>query len=103
MVNYSFGAPTRFYPRGPGSARRHPPCASLSASAWASVAATFAACRCPQIETFPLQPADPPPVTAAVTTATGAGLYAHVPKLSRLFFKKILERNSPVFRAFQDI
>src|SRR5215210_4114713 len=103
MVNYSFGAPTRFYPRGPGSARRHPPCASLSASAWASVAATFAACRCPQIVGFPLQPADPLPVTAAVTTATGAGLYAGVPRLSRLFFENFFARNSPGFRAFQDI
>src|SRR5215212_10552694 len=103
MVNYSFGAPTRFYPRGSGSARRHPPCAGLSASAGASVAATFAACRCPQIEVFPPQPADPPPATAAVTTATGAGLYAHVRRLSRLFIKIILERISPVFRAFRDI
>src|SRR5215218_7245609 len=103
MANYSFGAPTRFYPRGSGSARRHPPCAGLSASAGASVAATFAACRCPQTEVFPPQSADPPPVTTAVTIATGAGLYAHAWRLSRLFSKKILGGISPVFYAFQDI
>ena len=45
----------------------------------------------------------PTPVTIAVTTATGAGLYAHVPRLSRLFFKKNLGRISPAFPAFQDI
>jgi hypothetical protein len=42
----------------------------------------------------------PSPVTTAVTIATGAGLYAHVPRLSRLFFKKILERISLVFLGF---
>ena len=45
----------------------------------------------------------PTPVTTAVTIATGAGLYVHLLRLSRLFFKKILERISLDFRAFQDI
>jgi hypothetical protein len=45
----------------------------------------------------------PSPVTTAVTIATGAGLYARLRKLSRLFFKKISGRNSPVFSAFQAI
>ena len=39
----------------------------------------------------------PSPVTTAVTIATGAGLYACVPRLSRLFFKKFLEQISTVF------
>lgn len=58
-VNYSVRAPSRFYPRGSGDARRPSPCADLSVSAGASVAATFAACRCPRIETFPPRSADP--------------------------------------------
>jgi hypothetical protein len=45
----------------------------------------------------------PTPVTVAVTTATGAGLYARVSDLSRLFFENFFGRNSPGFRAFQDI
>jgi hypothetical protein len=45
----------------------------------------------------------PTPVTVAVTTATGAGLYARVTGLSRLFFKKKFGRIAPGFRAFQDI
>ena len=45
----------------------------------------------------------PSPVTTAVTIATGAGLYAHVPGLSRPFFKKKLGRISFDFQAFQDI
>jgi hypothetical protein len=56
-----------------------------------------------RLKCFHLNLPIPTPVTTAVTIATGAGLYAHVPRLSRLFFKKILERNSPVFCAFQDI
>lgn len=63
----------------------------------------LAACRCPQAVTFPLQPADPLPVTIPLRTATGAGLYARVRGLSRLFFKKVFGRNPPPFRAFQDI
>ena len=45
----------------------------------------------------------PSPVTAAVTTATGAGLYAHVPRLSRLFVEKLFRRISLSFRAFRGI
>ena len=45
----------------------------------------------------------PTPVTTAVTIATGAGLYAHVPGLSRLFSEKFFGRISPVIRAFSDI
>ena len=45
----------------------------------------------------------PSPVTVAVTTATGAGLYAQAPGLSRLFLEKLFRRISPPFRAFQDI
>lgn len=45
----------------------------------------------------------PSPVTTAVTIATGAGLYARAPGLSRLFFKKSLGRISPAFWTFRDI
>ena len=45
----------------------------------------------------------PTPVTAAVTTATGAGLYVWASGLSRLFSKKVLGLHSLSFRAFQDI
>jgi hypothetical protein len=45
----------------------------------------------------------PTPVTVAVTTATGAGLYARVSGVSRLFFENFFARDSPAFRAFQDI
>ena len=55
------------------------------------------------LKRFRFNPPIPSPVTAAVTTATGAGLYAHVPRLSRLFFKKILGRISLDLWAFQDI
>src|SRR5436309_2506493 len=46
-ANYSSRAPTRFYPRGPDESADSS-CASLSASAGASVAATFTAGCCPQ-------------------------------------------------------
>jgi hypothetical protein len=45
----------------------------------------------------------PTPVTVAVTTATGAGLYAQPQGLSRLFFKKRLGPISSAFRAFRGI
>ena len=56
-----------------------------------------------RLKRFRLNPPIPSPVTTAVTIATGAGLYARVPRLSRLFFEKIFRRISLVFRAFQDI
>ena len=56
-----------------------------------------------RLKRFRLNPPIPTPVTIAVTTATGTGLYARVPRLSRLFFKKLLGRNQPVFRAFPGI
>ncbi len=55
------------------------------------------------LKRFRLNPPIPSPVTVAVTTATGAGLYVRVPGLSRHFFKKNLGRISLDFRAFQDI
>ena len=55
------------------------------------------------LKRFRLKLPIPTPVTAAVTTATGAGLYVRAPRLSRLFFKKNLGRNSAGFRAFRDI
>ena len=45
----------------------------------------------------------PTPVTAAVTTATGAGLYVRVSGVSRLFCENFFARNSLDFCAFQDI
>ena len=56
-----------------------------------------------RLKCFHLNLPIPSPVTAAVTTATGAGLYVCVPMLSRLFFKKNLEQISLDFRAFQGI
>jgi hypothetical protein len=44
------------------------------------------------LKCFHLNPPIPSPVTVAVTTATGAGLYARVPRLSRLFFEKVFAR-----------
>ncbi len=55
------------------------------------------------LKRFRLNPPIPTPVTAAVTTATGAGLYVCVPRLSRLFFEIFFRRISLDFRAFQDI
>jgi hypothetical protein len=46
-VDHSSRAPSRFYPRGPDESA-DPSCASLSASAGASLAATLTACCCPQ-------------------------------------------------------
>jgi hypothetical protein len=43
----------------------------------------------------------PSPVTAPVRTATGAGLYAGVPRLSRLFFEKIFRPFSADFSPFR--
>jgi hypothetical protein len=43
----------------------------------------------------------PTPVTIPLRTATGAGLYARVPGLSTLFFKKKFGRISPDFRPFR--
>lgn len=40
------------------------------------------------LKRFRLNPPIPSPVVVAVTTATGAGLYARVPGLSIHFFKK---------------
>ena len=56
-----------------------------------------------RLKRFRLNLPIPTPVTAAVTTATGAGLYARPRDVSRLFFEKLLGRISTAFRAFQDI
>ena len=56
-----------------------------------------------RLKRFHLNLPIPTPVTTAVTIATGAGLYAHLPRLSRLFFKKTLGRISPAFADFQAI
>src|SRR5215212_619630 len=100
MVNYSFGAPTRFYPRGPGSARRHPPCAGLSASAGASVAATFAACRCPQIEVFPPQSADPLAGHDCRNNRDGSRTIRTRPEAVKTFFQKIFRVKFARFFCF---
>jgi hypothetical protein len=103
MVNYSFGAPTRFYPRGPGDARsafslRKPFGFSRGVSG-----SNFYRWLLSSNVTFPLRSPIPAPVTAPLRTATGAGLYARVPMLSRLILEKIFTLISPDFRAFRDI
>ena len=100
MVNNSFGAPTRFYPRGPRSARRHLPCADLSVSAGASMAATFAACRCPQIETFPLQSADPLAGHGCRNNRDGSRTIRTRPKAVKTFFQKNFRAKFARFSGF---
>jgi len=100
MVNYSFGAPARFYPRGSGSARRHPPCASLSASAGASVAATFAACRCPRIGAFPLQSADPLAGHGCRNNRDGSRTIRTRPEAVKTFFQNNFRVNFARFFCF---
>ena len=94
-VDHSVGAPSRFYPRGPGSARRHPPCAGLSASAGASVAATFAACRCPQIEVLPPQPADPLAGHGCRNNRDGSRTIGEGAERVKTFFQKIFGAKFP--------
>jgi hypothetical protein len=101
MVNYSFGAPTRFYPRGSGSTRRYPPCAGLSASAGASVAATFAACRCPRIETFPPQSADPLAGHGCRNNRDGSRTIRTRPEAVKAFFQNNFGANFGRFFCFQ--
>jgi hypothetical protein len=43
----------------------------------------------------------PTPAAAAVTTATGAGLYGRLPRLSRLFLENFLRPISLDFRPFR--
>ena len=91
----SRGAPSRFYPRGPGSTRRHLPCAGLSASAGASVAATFAACRCPQTEVFPPQSADPLAGPGCRNNRDGSRTIRTRPEAVKTFFQKNFRANFP--------
>ena len=100
MVNYSFGAPSRFYPRGLGDARRPPPCASLSASAGASLATTFAACRCPQIVAFPLQPADPHAGHGCLNNRDGSRTIRAGVRAVKAFLQKIFRANYARFSGF---
>ena len=66
----------------------HTPCAGLSASAGASVAATFAACRCPQIVGFPLQPADPHAGHGCRNNRDGSRTIRMRPETVKTFFQK---------------